>query len=228
MGHVVNDAFSLSYSFQSVALMAATLDPASIGAQGIIMTSDLIFATVPISLGVASSHRIGKSLGAGQDALARFQTRIPYLLAFIVGSVECVILLSVRNVYGRLFTEDADVIQMTAKVLPLLAVFQWLDISNGGAAGILRGAGKTHLAGGSNVVGYYGVGLILAWALCFKVHLGIFGLWAGLIIGSGTLLLIQSGWVFTIKWAVLTERVLADAEERAKKGLDETTPLLQQ
>jgi MATE family multidrug resistance protein len=208
--------------------MAATLDPASIGAQSIIMTSDLIFATVPLSLGVSSSHRIGKSLGAGQGALARFQTRIPYLLALIVGSVECVILLSARNVYGRLFTEDADVVQMTAKVLPLLAIFQCLDISNGGAAGILRGAGKTHLSGGSNIVGYYGVGLILASALCFKVHLGLFGLWAGLITGSGALLLMQSGWVFSIKWDALTERVLADAEERAKKGLDETTPLLQQ
>lgn len=215
------------WGFQIMALMAATLDMASVGAQGIVMTSDLIFATVPLGLGVSSSHRIGKSLGAGQGGTARFQTRIPYLLALIIGSVECVILLSARNVYGRIFSDDDGVVRTTAKVLPLLAVFQCFDISNGGAAGILRGAGKTHLAGVSNVIGYYGVGLTLAWALCFKAHLGLFGLWAGLITGSGSLLLIQSGWVFTVKWEREAEKVLAEAEERAKKGPDERTPLLQ-
>ncbi|KAF2093281.1 MATE efflux family protein [Rhizodiscina lignyota] len=215
------------WCFQSVALMAATLDTASIGAQSIVMTSDLIFATVPLGIGVSSSHKIGKTLGLGQGSKARFQIRIPYLLALIIGSVECVILLSARNVYGRAFSDDVDVVRTTAQVLPLLAIFQCLDISNGGAAGILRGAGKTHLSGGSNVVGYYGVGLVLAWALCFKAHLGLFGLWAGLITGSATLLLIQSGWVFSINWEREADSVLARAEERVKIGADERTPLLQ-
>lgn len=206
--------------------MAATLDTASIGAQSVVMTSDLIFATVPLGLGVSSSHRIGKSLGAGDGKVTRFQTRIPYLLALIIGSVECVILLSARNVYGRAFSDDAGVVRTTAKVLPLLAIFQCLDISNGGAAGILRGAGKTHLSGGSNIVGYYGVGLILAWALCFKASFGLFGLWAGLITGSGALLLLQSGWILSIDWEKEAQRVLAEAEGRVKKGTDERTPLL--
>jgi len=208
--------------------MSATLPDSSIGAQGIIMTSDIIFATVPLGLGIASSHRIGKSLGAGSASTARFQSRIPYLVALIVGAIECVILLSARNAYGRIFADDEDVVGVTAKVLPLLAVFQCLDISNGGAAGVLRGAGKTHLAGASNIVGYYGVGLVLAWAFCFKAKLGLFGLWAGLITGSGSLLLMQTGWVFTIKWDREAGRVLAEAAERAKlKGSDETAPLLQ-
>jgi len=56
----------------------------------------------------------------------------------------------------------------------------------------------------------------------------LFGLWAGLITGSGSLLLIQTGWVLTIKWDREAERVLAEAAERAKlEGSDETSPLLQ-
>lgn len=208
--------------------MAATLDPLSIGAQSIIMTSDLVFATVPLSLGISTSHRIGKSMGAGASRLARFQTRIPYLLALCVGSVECAVLLSSRNVYGYIFSPDRGVVRVTAEVLPILAVFQCMDISNGGAAGVLRGSGKTHLAGGSNVVGYYGIGLPLAYVLCFKLKLGLFGLWAGLVTGSGTLLIVQSLWVFTINWDKETQRVVSEADKRAHKGPSETTPLLRE
>ena len=187
------------------------------------MTSDLIFATVPLGLSISTSHRIGKSLGAGNGSYTRFQARIPYLLALVVGSVECVLLLSLRNIYGRFFTDDEDVVQTTAKVLPLLAVFQCLDISNGGAAGILRGSAKTHFAGVSNVLGYYGVGLPLAWLYCFKLDLGLFGLWGGLITGSGALLCVQSIFVFTTKYEKTADAIVARAAESTE---GERAPLL--
>lgn len=206
--------------------MAATLDRSSIGAQSIIMTSDLLFATVPLSLGISTSHRIGRSLGTGAGGRARFQTRIPYLLGLCVGSVECVVLLSARHVYGYIFTPDRDVVRITAQVLPILALFQVMDISNSGAAGVLRGVGKTHLAAGSNIMGYYGIGLPLAYMFCFRVKLGLFGLWTGLVTGMGTLLIIQTLFVLKINWTRETDRVLAAAEERANKGASETTPLL--
>ena len=187
------------------------------------MTSDLIFATVPLGLSVASSHRIGKSLGAGLGRFARFQARIPYLLALILGTLEGILLLSLRNIYGRFFSPDPEVVNTTAKVLPLLAMFQCLDISNAGAAGILRGAGKTHLAGASNVAGYYAVGLPLAYLYCFKLGLGLFGLWAGLISGSAILLLLQSSFVFSIRWEREADAVVQRARQSAA---DERTPLL--
>lgn len=164
------------------------------------MASDLIFTTVSLGLGVASSHQIAKSLGSGDSELARRLTRIPYLLSVLVGILEFAGLIAARNVYGKIFTDDTSVIERTADVLPLMAGFQFLDLANGGAGGILRGAGKNHLSGFCNFIAYYGVGLTTAWYVCFTKGLGLFGLWFGIITGSLALLVLQTICVAMIRW----------------------------
>ncbi|KIW85897.1 hypothetical protein Z517_01290 [Fonsecaea pedrosoi CBS 271.37] len=195
------------WSFEILAMMAARLDPSSIGAQSILMSSDLLLTTVALGISVASSHRIAGFLGAGRSREARRAVATPYLLSFIIGAIEFVGIMLARKSYGRIFTDDEAVIKKTAQVLPLMAGFQVLDLSNGGASGILRGAGKTHLAGVCNFVAYYGVGLTTAWFLCFRKQYGVFGLWAGIISGSGALLVLQSLCILTIRWKQLARDV---------------------
>ncbi|OQV01422.1 hypothetical protein CLAIMM_06786 [Cladophialophora immunda] len=195
------------WSFEILAMMAARLDPSSIGAQSILMSSDLLLTTVALGISVASSHRIAGLLGAGKSKEARRAVATPYLLSFIIGGIEFFGIILARNSYGRIFTSDEAVIEKTARVLPLMAGFQVLDLSNGGASGILRGAGKTHLAGVCNFVAYYGVGLTTAWFLCFRKQYGVFGLWAGIITGSGALLVLQSCCILSIRWKQLARDV---------------------
>ncbi|RFU26011.1 hypothetical protein B7463_g10309, partial [Scytalidium lignicola] len=188
------------WSFEIIAMMATRLDPISIAAQGIIMTSDIILYTLPLGLGVAASHRIGNLLGAENGQGARFAVRGPYIVACVLGFIEFVAILSVQNSYGYIFSKDESVVRQVARVLPLMACFQVLDLANNGASGILRGAGKVHVAGFCNILAYYGAGLTTSWYLCFHRDLGVFGLWAGIITGSGTLLVSQTAFIATIKW----------------------------
>ena len=148
------------------------------------MSSDLILCTGPLGIGVAASHRIGNLIGSGDSKGARFVARIPYILSFIVGFVELLIIMSVKNFYGYIFSDSRAVVNLTAHVLPVLAIFQVTDLINGGAAGILRGVAKTHLAGISNLVAYYGLGIPSAYYLCFEKGMGLLGLWLGVIIAS--------------------------------------------
>jgi len=173
------------------------------------MASDLILTTIPLGLGVAISHRIGKLLGAGSGDGAKIAARAPYILSFAIGAIEFFIIMGVRNRYGYIFTDDKPVVAVTAKILPLMAVFQVLDIANGGAAGILRGAGKTHLAGVCNFVAYYGVGLTSGWYMCFQRGLGLYGLWAGIITGSSVNIALQTICVLFVRWRELAEIVSA-------------------
>jgi multidrug resistance protein, MATE family len=181
------------------------------------MASDLIFTTIPLGLGVASSHRIGNLLGAGDAKSAKFALRMPYILASFLGLIEFFILISVRNVYGRIFTDSGPVIALTAHIIPLMAGFQVLDIGNGGAGGNLRGAGKNHLSAVCNLVGYYGVGLTTAWYLCFEKGFGLFGLWAGIITGSWAVLILQTTCLALVDWA----REAEDISGGAKCDIDE-------
>ncbi|KAK5454340.1 ethionine resistance protein [Exophiala xenobiotica] len=195
------------WSFEILAMMAARLDSSSIGAQSILMSSDLLFTTVSLGISVATSHRVGGLLGAGKGQEARKAIATPYLLSFIIGAIEFFGIMLVRNHYGRIFTSDPAVIRKTAQVLPLMAGFQVLDLSNGGAGGILRGAGKNHLSGACNFLAYYGVGLTSAWFLCFRKDYGVFGLWAGIITGSGALLVLQSCCIASIRWKQLAKDI---------------------
>jgi multidrug resistance protein, MATE family len=171
------------------------------------MSSDLLFTTVSLGISVAASHRVGALLGAGKGhEVSRF-IATPYLLSFIVGAIEFVGIMLARNVYSHIFTDDEAVIRKTAQVLPLMAGFQVLDLSNGGASGILRGAGKNHLSGFCNFLGYYGVGLPTAWFLCFRRQYGVFGLWLGIITGSGALLFLQTCFILSMRWKQLARDI---------------------
>lgn len=171
------------------------------------MSSDLFLTTVSLGISVAASHRIGGLLGSSQGWLARRAALCPYILSLIVGGAECMILMTFRNQYGRIFTEDSAVTSRAAEVLPLMAVFQLLDLSNGGAGGILRGAGMNHISGLCNFVAYYGVGLTGAWFFCFRLQLGLFGLWAGIILGSGILVFLLTLCVRLLQWDELGNKI---------------------
>lgn len=164
------------------------------------MTSDLILYTIPLGLSIATSHRIGNLLGASNPFGARFAARMPYLLSLIFGIIEFILIMLAQNHFAYIFTSSLPVAHLTAHVLPLMAIFQILDLSNNGACGVLRGAGKVHLAGFSNIAAYYGVGMTTAWYFCFVRGMGLFGLWTGMLTGSAVLLLMQTGFVAMIDW----------------------------
>jgi MATE family multidrug resistance protein len=167
------------------------------------MSSDLILTTVSLGLGVAASHRIGNLMGAGKIKLAKQAARAPYVLSIFIGVAEAIVIMAFRHRYGSLFTKDESVIETTAYVLPLLACFQYLDLANGGAGGILRGLGMSHISGMCNFVAYYGIGLTTAWWLCFRLEYGLFGLWFGIIIGSFALLVLQTSCLLWVRWTAI-------------------------
>lgn len=175
-------------------------------AMQILMTSDTLFTTVALGLGVATSIQVGKKIGEGDPSGARFTARAPYIIAAMVGSVECVALYLSRHVYGYIFSDSRAVVAVTAHIIPLMAIFQFSDIANGGTVGILRGVGKNHLAGLCNMFGFYGVGLPMAWFLCFQRGLGVYGLWLGIICGSALLFLLQSSFVVFMNWQKEVDR----------------------
>jgi len=164
------------------------------------MTSDLILTTVSLGLGVAVSHRVGSFLGVDEPGNARAASKVPFMLALSVGLIEFIIIMAGRHVAGSLFTDDEAVIDLIVKILPLMAGFQVLDLANGGAGGVLRGAGKNHQSGICNFIAYYGVGLTTAGFMEFKLKLGLFGLWSGIITGSFALLVLQYFCVQRIDW----------------------------
>ena len=106
------------------------------------------------------------------------------LIAWIFAGVNATLLLCLRFIWGYMFTQDKEVIDLVAVTLPLAAIFQFADGTAGVCNGILRGCGRQRVGAWINLTGYYLIGLPLGvpLALCFRETLGLIGIWIGLCI----------------------------------------------
>lgn len=160
------------------------------------------------------------SLGARNARGASRAAKTAALLATILGAVILAILMGTKDNFAKIFNDDADVVKLTAEVLPLVALFQIADGLNASSAGSLRGMGRQHIAAAVNIVSYYFAALPLGIYLAFHGW-GLKGLWLGQCIALYLVGAIQwiivafTDWDHQVKQAF--ERM--DEGERIENGL---------
>ncbi|MCJ1456340.1 hypothetical protein MMC28_006701 [Mycoblastus sanguinarius] len=166
------------WAFEIVALAAGRLGTISLAAQSVIMTSDQVMNTIPFGVGVAASSRVGNLLGARNAKGAARAANTAAWLSMILGAVVLAILMGSKDHFAKIFNNDADVVELTAEVLPFVALFQIADGLNGSCGGSLRGMGRQHIGAAVNIVSYYCGALPLGIYLAFHGW-GLKGLWVG-------------------------------------------------
>lgn len=80
-----------------------------------------------IGAAIASTTRVGNSLGLGDSKLAKRVSTAALVFAFSIGIVNFSILESARLKWGYLFTSDPKVISLVVNVLHVCAAFQLVD-----------------------------------------------------------------------------------------------------
>ena len=75
------------------------------------------------------------------------------------------------------------VVAAATGLMPIAGAFQGFDGTNFIGGGILRGMGRTRPAAVFNLLGFYLLGLPVAWYLAFETGMGIAGIWWGLTLG---------------------------------------------
>ncbi|KAF7552123.1 hypothetical protein G7Z17_g4559 [Cylindrodendrum hubeiense] len=166
------------WAFEIVALAAGRLGTIPLAAQSVVMTADQIINTIPFGLGVAASARLGNLLGARDPLGARRLAHCAAILSVFFGTLILIILMSTKNVIGRLFNDDVEVIALVAHIMPYVALFQIADGLNGSCGGALRGMGRQWIGALVNCVSYYGGALPAGVYLAFHGW-GLPGLWMG-------------------------------------------------
>ena len=167
------------WAFEIIALAAGRLGTISLASQSVIMTADQIMNTIPFGLSVATSSRVGNLLGARNALGARRAAYIATVLSCILGGIVLAILMGTRNHFAKIFNNDPRVVELTAEIMPYVALFQIADGMNGSCGGVLRGMGRQHLGAAVNLVSYYCFALPLGIYLAFYHGWGLKGLWVG-------------------------------------------------
>jgi len=173
--------------FGLISVMAARLDDVSVAAHSIAISVVSTTYMVPLGISSAAAVRVGQAVGAGQPrgAAARGWTALA-LGAGFMGSAGVALEFAPRWIV-RLYSGDGAVVASGAVLLRIAALFQLFDGLQVVATGALRGLGDTRTAMLAHLAGYWGVGLPMAYVLCFNYRWGISGIWLGL---AATLILI--------------------------------------
>ncbi|KAF3954857.1 hypothetical protein CMV_019847 [Castanea mollissima] len=136
-----------------------------------------------ISVGLGAAIRVSNEMGAGCPHGARLALRVMITFALSEGATIAVTTLLVRNVWGKLYSREEEVIRYVARMMPLLALSDFLDGFQCVLSGAARGCGWQNLCAFINLGAYYFVGIPSAVIFACVFHFGGKGLWMGIICG---------------------------------------------
>ncbi|KAK1610262.1 hypothetical protein QYE76_033935 [Lolium multiflorum] len=169
-----------------------------------------IVTMIAFGLSNSVSIRVSNELGAGRPKEARKVILIAFFIATSEGLSISLLLVLLRNIWGKLYSNETKVVKYVANILPLVAICHIVDSTQCLFSGTLRGCGLQK-KGAIIILGTtYIIGVPLSVVLGFVVHLRAKGFWIGFIIALCVQDLIFGMLILGIDW----ENLAAKAKER--------------
>ncbi|KAE8076794.1 hypothetical protein FH972_015419 [Carpinus fangiana] len=153
----------------------------ALAASAIVIQTTSLMYTLPTALSASVSTRVGNELGARRPDRARLATMVAIGLALVSSVVGLVLTTVGRERWGKVFTKDGEVLELTMRVLPIIGVCELANCPQTTSCGILRGSARPGVGAGINFYAFYLVGAPVAVVLGFVWKLGFVGLCYGLL-----------------------------------------------
>ncbi|GMI83269.1 hypothetical protein like AT2G38510 [Hibiscus trionum] len=158
----------------------------NVAAMGILIQTTALLYVFPYSIRTSLSMRIGQELGASEPAQAKRTTIIGLIIAMVCGLLAFAFTIVVKDIWGKLYTQEPQVLQLTSVVLPILGLCELGNCPQTAACGILIGSARTKLGAWINFCSFYLVGFPVAAFAAFRFNMGFLGLWFGLAAAQAT------------------------------------------
>jgi MATE family multidrug resistance protein len=188
--------------FALATALAARLDAVSSASHQIALNIVSLVFMVPLGLASSGAVRVGHAIGGRDMPRARRAGWTALALGAVIMVALGIVLFAFPRPLLHVFTTDAQVLAIGARLLAIAAAFQLFDGTQAVTTGILRGIGDTRTPMVMNVIGHWVLGLPVGYALCFRFMWGVAGLWIGLSIG-----LVFCAVALTATWIVRTRRL---------------------
>ncbi|KAJ2663730.1 ethionine resistance protein [Coemansia sp. RSA 1200] len=175
-----------------VVLASSYLGSTTLAAQGIIINTCGFAYQFSDGVSVAVCNRVGNLLGQARVRRARLTVWLGISAGVYIGVATIVLATFVGSWWGRIYSNDKEIVAMVAVLISACAIFQMLDAVNSVASGVLRSLGRQYVGALINFVAYYLVGFPIALYLTYgRPHAGAVGLWYGIGAGVGLTVLMQ-------------------------------------
>lgn len=173
--------------FAAAALVIAPLGATVVASHQIALNISSLVYMVPLSLSMAVTLRVGFALGAGNPANAMLSHKLATVYGMTFAAVNGLIMYLAGAWLAGLYTEDQAVIQLSATLMGLAAIFTLSDTFQAIAIGTLRGYKDTKVVMFITFVSYWpfglSLGIILSLTDWIMPALGAAGMWVGFIVG---------------------------------------------
>jgi len=200
--------------------------PKYLAAHTVISSITYVTYMVPFSLAIACSVRVGICLGSKMPQNAKVSSFITFLFGVSFMSLNGIGIILLRKYLVRIFTTDADVLDLASKVIIINALFQVFDAAQTCLAGVLRGTGKQVVGAVLNFISFYVLGLPLGLILAFPAKMKLYGIWTGVAVAMFIVTIIALVYVlvaidFEKQVQLALDRVARSDVEKQEETIDE-------
>ena len=189
--------------FSAAGLMMGTLGETTVAAHQIALNYVAFMFMAPVSLHSATTIHVGHALGRGARAAARRAGFVGIGLCVLLMLLSALVLAVAAADIAALYTQDAAVRALAARLLLLAGVFQVSDGLQVGAMGALRGFKDARWPLGITVTAYWAIGFPLAFWGGIVQGGGPASVWWGLIAG-----LSASAVLLNLRYLVVSGRLV--------------------
>ncbi|XP_051127234.1 protein DETOXIFICATION 27-like [Andrographis paniculata] len=178
-----------NWYYRILVLMIGNMDNAAIaiGALSVCMSINGWENSIPLSFCGGTSVRVANELGAGKGKKARFATIVSVVTSTGIGVLIMTIILVFHKPIALLFTSSKLVLDEVNSMSLLLALTILFNSVQPVLSGVAVGSGWQGRVAYINIACYYIVGLPLGILMQWVFHMGIMGVWGGMIFGGTAL-----------------------------------------
>lgn len=173
--------------FAVVALLVSPMGIVKVAGHQIALNFSSLMFVLPLSLGVATTIRVGFRLGQGSVEQAKVAAWTAQGVGIGMACLTALFTVTFREEIALLYTDNPEVITLAAQLMFLAAVYQFSDSIQVIGSGILRGYKDTRSIFFITFVAYWILGLpsgyVLAMTDWVVPPMGPSGFWTGFIIG---------------------------------------------
>lgn len=178
--------------FSTIALFISDLGLIAMASHQIAINIGGLIFSLPLSLGMAATIIVGRSIGANKQQMARIRSIHSLYLAFLVAIFLVIFVYFFRYSIVSAYTnpnspDSLEIIKLAVSLLYIALIYQISDALQIAAAGSLRGYKDTKIVFFITLFCYWVVGLgtghILGDGLFGAPNLGVHGYWVGLAAG---------------------------------------------
>nr|GLL48170.1 protein DETOXIFICATION 48-like [Ipomoea trifida] len=179
---------------------------ATIASMGILIQTTSLVYVFPSSLSLGVSTRVGNELGAGRPARARISMIVSLFCAAGLGVAAMLFATLMRHKWGRFFTADEEILELTAIALPIAGLCELGNCPQTTGCGVLRGSARPTIGANINLGSFYLVGMPVSILLGFALKMGFAGLWLGLLAAQATCAILMLCVLCRTDWTLQADR----------------------